>query len=68
MIENRPWLTIFSHTMLILGIAVILACALGRMSSSVDGLIYDRLLMLRSLPLSPDIVVVDIDNQSVSAL
>ena len=24
MIENRPWLTIFSHTMLILGIAVIL--------------------------------------------
>lgn len=24
MIENRPWLTIFSHTMLILGIVVIL--------------------------------------------
>ena len=24
MIENRPWLRIFSHTMLILGIAVIL--------------------------------------------
>ncbi|MBL3964668.1 MULTISPECIES: CHASE2 domain-containing protein [Burkholderia] len=51
-----------------LGIAVILVCALGRLSSSVDGLIYDRLLMLRSLPLSPDVVVVDIDNQSVSAL
>ncbi|KVC78830.1 CHASE2 domain-containing protein [Burkholderia ubonensis] len=51
-----------------LGIAVILACALGRASTSVDGLIYDRLLMLRSLPLSPDIVVVDIDNQSVAAL
>lgn len=51
-----------------LGIAVILACALGRLSASVDGLIYDRLLMLRSLPLSPDVVVVDIDNQSVSAL
>lgn len=51
-----------------LGIAVILACALGRLSTSVDGLIYDRLLMLRSLPLSPDVVVVDIDNQSVSAL
>ncbi|PCE26646.1 CHASE2 domain-containing protein [Burkholderia ubonensis] len=51
-----------------LGIVVILACALGRASTSVDGLIYDRLLMLRSLPLSPDIVVVDIDNQSVAAL
>jgi CHASE2 domain-containing sensor protein/nitrogen-specific signal transduction histidine kinase len=51
-----------------LGVAVILACALGRATQSVDGLIYDRLLMMRSLPLSPDIVVVDIDNASVSAL
>lgn len=51
-----------------LGIAVVLGCALGRLSSDVDGLIYDRLLMLRSLPLSPDVVVVDIDNASVSAL
>ncbi|RQS65219.1 CHASE2 domain-containing protein [Burkholderia sp. Bp8963] len=51
-----------------LGIAVIVACAIGRASTSVDGLIYDRLLMLRSLPLSPDIVVVDIDNPSVQAL
>src|SRR5690349_4244540 len=51
-----------------LGIAVIVACVLGRALTSVDGLVYDRLLMLRSLPLSPDIVVVDIDNQSVAAL
>ncbi|RQQ03228.1 CHASE2 domain-containing protein [Burkholderia stagnalis] len=51
-----------------LGIAVIVACVLGRASTSVDGLVYDRLLMLRSLPLSPDIVVVDIDNQSVATL
>lgn len=29
MIENRPWLTIFSHTMLILGIAVILPAVRG---------------------------------------
>ncbi|WP_179404032.1 CHASE2 domain-containing protein [Burkholderia guangdongensis] len=51
-----------------LGVVVILACALGRATLSVDGLIYDRLLMLRSLPLSPDIVVVDIDNRSVASL
>ncbi|MGU7779756.1 CHASE2 domain-containing protein [Burkholderia sp. PU8-34] len=51
-----------------LGIAVIFASALGRVAASVDGLIYDRLLMLRSLPLSPDIVVVDIDNPSVQTL
>ncbi|MGU7769423.1 CHASE2 domain-containing protein [Burkholderia sp. MR1-5-21] len=51
-----------------LGVAVILSSALGRVAASVDGLIYDRLLMLRSLPLSPDIVVVDIDNPSVQAL
>lgn len=51
-----------------LGIAVVLACAISRASQSVDGLIYDRLLMLRSLPLAPDIVIVDIDNPSVAAL
>ncbi len=51
-----------------LGVAVILACAIGHVSQGVDGLIYDRLLMLRRVPLAPDIVVVDIDNRSVAAL
>ncbi|MGF6574466.1 CHASE2 domain-containing sensor protein [Paraburkholderia sp. GAS333] len=51
-----------------LGIAVILFCSLGRLSASVDHLVYDRFLSLRAQPLRPDIVVIEIDNASVVQL
>ena len=35
MIENRPWLTIFSHTMLILGIALAGLACVGCVASFV---------------------------------
>ncbi|MGA7776480.1 MAG: CHASE2 domain-containing protein [Paraburkholderia sp.] len=51
-----------------LGIAVILLGALGRVTVGIDHLVYDRFLMLRSQPVSPDIVVVEIDNASIERL
>jgi CHASE2 domain-containing sensor protein/signal transduction histidine kinase len=51
-----------------LGIAVILLSSLGRLSASVDQLVYDRLSSLRAQPLLPDIVVIEIDNASVAQL
>ena len=51
-----------------LGIVVILLSSLGRLSASVDQLAYDRFLSLRTPPLLPDIVVVEIDNASVAQL
>lgn len=44
------------------GIVVIFGCVFGCLLLSVDGLIYDWLLMLCSLLLLFDVVVVDIDN------
>ncbi|PQV48149.1 CHASE2 domain-containing protein [Paraburkholderia sp. BL21I4N1] len=51
-----------------LGIVVILLSSLGRLSASVDHLVYDRFLSLHAHPVLPDIVVVEIDNASVAQL
>ena len=47
---------------------MILLSSLGRLSVSVDQLVYDRLSSLRAQPLLPDIVVIEIDNASVAQL
>ncbi|MEW9585433.1 CHASE2 domain-containing protein [Paraburkholderia sp. DGU8] len=51
-----------------LGVVVILLASLGRLSASVDQLVYDRFLSLRAPSLLPDIVVVEIDNASIAQL
>lgn len=51
-----------------LGIVVILASSLGRLTASVDHLVYDSLLRLRAQPVLPDIAVVEIDNASIARL
>jgi CHASE2 domain-containing sensor protein/nitrogen-specific signal transduction histidine kinase len=51
-----------------LGIAVIVAGAAWRMTTSIDRLVYDHLLSVRPLLPAPDIVVVTIDNASIAAL
>ena len=51
-----------------LGIAVILLSALARVTVGIDHLVYDRFLMLHPQPVSPDIVVVEIDNASIERL
>lgn len=51
-----------------LGVAVILAGVAGRMTASVDRIIYDRLLTLRKLPIESNIVIVEIDNRSLDTL
>ncbi|NPT59675.1 CHASE2 domain-containing protein [Paraburkholderia elongata] len=51
-----------------LGIVVILLSSLGRLTASVDNLVYDRFLSLRAQPLLRDIVVLEIDNASIAQL
>ncbi|WP_109481049.1 CHASE2 domain-containing protein [Paraburkholderia sp. C35] len=51
-----------------LGIVVILACSPGRLTASVDHLVYDGLLRLRAQPVLPDIAVIEIDNASIARL
>ncbi|RKR38743.1 CHASE2 domain-containing protein [Paraburkholderia sp. BL17N1] len=51
-----------------LGVVVILLSSLGRMSASVDHLVYDRFLSLHAPPLLRDIVVIEIDNASIAQL
>ncbi len=51
-----------------LGIVVILLGSLGRLTASVDHLVYDRFLSLRAPALLSDIVVVEIDNASIAQL
>ncbi|KVE37864.1 CHASE2 domain-containing protein [Burkholderia sp. TSV86] len=51
-----------------LGVAVILVGVMGRTTSSVDRIIYDRLLTLRKLPIDPNLVIVEIDNRSINLL
>lgn len=50
------------------GILVVLLSVLGQWTLGADQLVYDRLLTLRDQPVSPDIVIVEIDNASVAAL
>ncbi|WP_395065678.1 CHASE2 domain-containing protein [Paraburkholderia silvatlantica] len=50
------------------GVVVVVLCVLWRLTSGADHLVYDRLLSARTLPVSPDIVLVEIDNASVAAL
>ncbi|MFM0206810.1 CHASE2 domain-containing protein [Paraburkholderia sediminicola] len=51
-----------------LGLVVILLSSLGRLTASVDNLVYDRFLSLRAQPLLRDIVVLEIDNASIAQL
>jgi len=51
-----------------LGLVVIALSSLGRMSASVDQLVYDRLLSLHAQAVLPDIVVLEIDNESIAQL
>ena len=51
-----------------LGLVVILLASLGRLTASVDNLVYDGFLSLRAPPLLPNIVVVEIDNASIAQL
>ncbi|MFM0417346.1 CHASE2 domain-containing protein [Paraburkholderia aromaticivorans] len=51
-----------------LGVVVILLSSLGRLSASVDHLVYDRFLSLRAQPVLRDIVVLEIDNASIAQL
>jgi CHASE2 domain-containing sensor protein/signal transduction histidine kinase len=51
-----------------LGVVVILLSSLGRLSASVDHLVYDGFLSLRAPPLLRDIVVLEIDNASIAQL
>jgi CHASE2 domain-containing sensor protein/signal transduction histidine kinase len=51
-----------------LGIVVILLASLGRLSASVDLLVYDHFLSAHAQPSLPDIVVIEIDNASIAQL
>jgi CHASE2 domain-containing sensor protein/signal transduction histidine kinase len=51
-----------------LGLAAILIAALYGMTASIDHLIFDRYLRLNLRSALPDIVVVEIDNESVAKL
>ncbi|WP_321882430.1 CHASE2 domain-containing protein [Paraburkholderia bannensis] len=50
------------------GVAIVLLSVLTHWTLSADSLVYDRFLAARERPVSPDIVVVEIDNASVAAL
>ncbi|MET5116917.1 CHASE2 domain-containing protein, partial [Burkholderia pseudomallei] len=45
-----------------------LAGVAGRMTASVDRIIYERLLTLRKLPIESNIVIFEIDNRSLDTL
>ncbi|WP_442808784.1 CHASE2 domain-containing protein [Trinickia soli] len=70
----RPTLTVWQRFMwewLVigsLGVAIICACVFGQVAANFDRLVYDRLLTLQSQPLSSDIEIVGIDDDSVSEL
>ncbi|RDJ99844.1 CHASE2 domain-containing protein [Paraburkholderia lacunae] len=51
-----------------LGLVVILLGSPGRLTASVDHLVYDGFLSLRAQPVSSDIVLVEIDNASIAQL
>ncbi|MDR6380835.1 CHASE2 domain-containing protein [Paraburkholderia caribensis] len=51
-----------------LGVLVILAGSPGRLTASVDHLVYDGFLRLHAQPVLPDIAVVEIDNASIARL
>lgn len=50
------------------GIALILWSAAGGLTTGLNRLVYDALLTLRTVPVSRDIVIVEIDNASIAAL
>ncbi|CAG9273888.1 CHASE2 domain-containing protein [Paraburkholderia unamae] len=50
------------------GFVVVLLCVIWRLTGGADNLVYDRFLAARERPVSPDIVLVEIDNASVAAL
>ena len=50
------------------GIAIVLLSVVLHWTLSANHLVYDRFLAARERPVSPDIVIVEIDNASVAAL
>ena len=50
------------------GLVVILLGALGRLTTGVDHLVYDRLLAFHSVPVLDKLVVVEIDNASIAQI
>lgn len=50
------------------GVVIVLLSVVWHWTSGADHLVYDRFLAARTRPVSPDIVVVEIDNASVAAL
>ncbi|MFD1557589.1 CHASE2 domain-containing protein [Paraburkholderia silviterrae] len=50
------------------GVALVLLSVVWQWTLSADHLVYDRFLAARERPVSPDIVIVEIDNASVAAL
>jgi CHASE2 domain-containing sensor protein len=51
-----------------LGVAIVIACAVGHAATSLNVFAYDRLSMIHPLPLSRDIAIVEIDDSSIAAL
>ncbi|TKC86702.1 CHASE2 domain-containing protein [Trinickia terrae] len=51
-----------------LGVAVAVLGSAGRLSASLDRIVYDHFLLWRPLPVTPDIAIVEIDNASLARL
>ncbi|RKP46871.1 CHASE2 domain-containing protein [Trinickia fusca] len=51
-----------------LGLATILITSVGHLATGAGWFVYDRLLRLQSCPVSPDIVILEIDNESIARL
>lgn len=51
-----------------LGIVIVLLCVFLHLTTIFDRFVYDLWLRARTLPVSPDIVLVDIDDASIAAL
>jgi CHASE2 domain-containing sensor protein/signal transduction histidine kinase len=50
------------------GIAIVLLSVVWHWTAGADHLVYDHLLAARSHPVSPDIVIVEIDNASIASI
>ena len=51
-----------------IGLAVALLCAYGKLTERADFVIYDQLLLHRDVPPPANVVIVGIDNRSISQL
>jgi CHASE2 domain-containing sensor protein/signal transduction histidine kinase len=68
---RRPVLSVWQRFMCewlmigCLGVAIVSICVFTRLSGNFDRLVYDRLVTLDSKPLSDDIAIVSIDDDSI---